>query len=142
MYVLGIDAGGTKTVCLLADETGRVLAESHAGGANLQASGELAVEKVLHQVMEDTLSQRDGRDPAIAAQLEDPIVLAPGRVLLLLELALERRDPVERLLMGGLVDAAAAHERGRAEHRDQRFHGRNVPKPRASRKFGAPCRPM
>ena len=40
MYVLGIDAGGTKTVCLLSDDTGRVLAESHAGGANLQASGE------------------------------------------------------------------------------------------------------
>ena len=56
MYVLGIDAGGTKTVCLLADDDGRVLAESHAGGANLQASGELEVEKVLHQVMEETLS--------------------------------------------------------------------------------------
>jgi N-acetylglucosamine kinase-like BadF-type ATPase len=65
MYVLGIDAGGTKTVCLLADDSGRVLAESHGGGANLQASGELAVEKVLHQVMEDTLPQRDVRPDAI-----------------------------------------------------------------------------
>ncbi|HZL92665.1 MAG TPA: BadF/BadG/BcrA/BcrD ATPase family protein, partial [Vicinamibacterales bacterium] len=65
MYVLGIDAGGTKTVCLLADDSGRVLAESHGGGANLQASGELAVEKVLHQVMEDTLAQRDVRPDAI-----------------------------------------------------------------------------
>ena len=65
MYVLGIDAGGTKTVCLLADESGRVLAESHGAGANLQASGELAVEKVLHQVMEDTLAQRDVRPDAI-----------------------------------------------------------------------------
>src|SRR5262245_48680128 len=36
MYVLGIDAGGTKTVCLLADDGGRVLARSHGGGANLQ----------------------------------------------------------------------------------------------------------
>jgi len=65
MNVLGIDAGGTKTVCLLADERGHVLAESHAGGANLQASGELEVEKVLHRVMEDTLGQHDIRPDAI-----------------------------------------------------------------------------
>jgi N-acetylglucosamine kinase-like BadF-type ATPase len=65
MHVLGIDAGGTKTVCLLADDTGRVLAEAHAGGANLQASGELEVEKVLHQVMEETLGPRDIRPNAI-----------------------------------------------------------------------------
>ena len=65
MHVLGIDAGGTKTVCLLADESGRVLAESHGGGANLQASGELEVEKVLHQVMEETLGPRDIRPDAI-----------------------------------------------------------------------------
>jgi len=65
MYVLGIDAGGTKTVCLLADGDGRVLAQSHGAGANLQASGELEVEKVLHRVMEDTLGQRDVRPDAI-----------------------------------------------------------------------------
>ena len=53
MHVLGIDAGGTKTVCLLADGEGRVLSESRGGGANLQASGELQVEKVLHAVMEE-----------------------------------------------------------------------------------------
>lgn len=56
--VLGIDAGGTKTVCLLADATGRVLAESRGGGANLQAAGELEVEKVLHRVMEEALGRR------------------------------------------------------------------------------------
>ena len=65
MYVLGIDAGGTKTVCLLADETGRILAESRAGGANLQASGELEVEKVLHRVMEDAVGERDIRPDAV-----------------------------------------------------------------------------
>jgi N-acetylglucosamine kinase-like BadF-type ATPase len=58
VYVLGIDAGATKTVCHLADETGRLVAEARAGGANLQASGELEVEKVLHQVMEDTIGDR------------------------------------------------------------------------------------
>ena len=41
MLVLGIDAGGTKTVCQLADEQVNILAESRGGGANLQASGEL-----------------------------------------------------------------------------------------------------
>jgi N-acetylglucosamine kinase len=62
MHVLGIDAGGTKTVCLLADERGTVLAASRGAGANLQASGELELEKVLHQVMEEALG--DGARPA------------------------------------------------------------------------------
>jgi glucosamine kinase len=65
MYVLGIDAGGTKTVCLLADEQGTILAEGRGGGANLQAHGELEVEKVLHQVMEAALGERDVRPAAI-----------------------------------------------------------------------------
>ena len=52
MHVLGIDAGGTKTVCLLADEQGTTLGWGRGPGANLQASGELEVEKVLHDVME------------------------------------------------------------------------------------------
>ena len=58
MHVLGIDAGGTKTVCLLADETGQVLAESRGPGANLHSHGELAVEKVLHEVMDAVLGDR------------------------------------------------------------------------------------
>lgn len=51
-HVLGIDAGGTKTIGLLADETGAVRAEARAGGANLQTHGELGVEKVFHDVIE------------------------------------------------------------------------------------------
>ena len=31
MHVLGLDAGGTKTVCLLADEDGHVLAPTGPG---------------------------------------------------------------------------------------------------------------
>ena len=58
MQVLGIDAGGTKTVCYLADGDGRVLAEARGGGANLQVDGELAVEKVLHAVMDQAGSDR------------------------------------------------------------------------------------
>jgi N-acetylglucosamine kinase-like BadF-type ATPase len=61
-YVVGIDAGGTKTVGLLADESGRVLAEARGSGANLQTAGELEVEKVFDDVLEAL-----GRDHAIAA---------------------------------------------------------------------------
>ena len=55
MPVLGIDVGGTKTVCLLADNDERVIAEAREEGANLQGAGELVLEKVLHSVMEKTL---------------------------------------------------------------------------------------
>ncbi|HZB26836.1 MAG TPA: BadF/BadG/BcrA/BcrD ATPase family protein, partial [Vicinamibacterales bacterium] len=59
LYVLGLDAGGTKTICLLADGDGSVLATARRGGANLQAAGELEVEKVLHEVMEEALEGSD-----------------------------------------------------------------------------------
>jgi N-acetylglucosamine kinase-like BadF-type ATPase len=58
LHVLGIDAGGTKTVCQLADEQGTIISEARGGGANLQAVGELEVEKVLHEVMEDAIGER------------------------------------------------------------------------------------
>ena len=58
MHVLGIDAGGTKTVCLLADEHGAISAEGRGAGANLHTAGELAVEKVLHEVMEAAIGDR------------------------------------------------------------------------------------
>jgi N-acetylglucosamine kinase-like BadF-type ATPase len=58
MHVLGIDAGGTKTVCYLADESGKIVGEGRGSGANLQAHGELEVEKVLHDVIERALDDR------------------------------------------------------------------------------------
>jgi len=61
-YVVGIDAGGTKTVGMLADESGRIVAEARGAGANLQTHGELEVEKVFDGIME-TL----GRDHPITA---------------------------------------------------------------------------
>jgi N-acetylglucosamine kinase-like BadF-type ATPase len=57
MHVLGIDAGGTKTVCYLADADGHIVGEGRGGGANLQAQGELEVEKVLHAVIEQALGE-------------------------------------------------------------------------------------
>jgi N-acetylglucosamine kinase-like BadF-type ATPase len=65
MHVLGIDAGGTKTVCLLANDRGDILAETRGAGANLQVMGELGVEKILHHVMEETVGDRDVRLDAI-----------------------------------------------------------------------------
>ena len=57
-YVLGLDAGGTKTVALLADEKGSVLGEARAGGANLLTHGELEVEKTLHDLIERVAGER------------------------------------------------------------------------------------
>jgi len=65
MHVLGIDAGGTKTVCLLADERGNIVSEGRGPGANLHAAGELEVEKVFHEVMEEAIGDRDITPSAI-----------------------------------------------------------------------------
>src|ERR687898_922600 len=81
MYVLGIDAGGTKTVCYLADVDGRIIGEGRGGGANLQAHGELEVEKGLHGVIEDAIGDRAVRPTAVclAGAGDDPgVVLIAG----------------------------------------------------------------
>jgi N-acetylglucosamine kinase len=58
MHVLGIDAGGTKTVCLLADEQGAIVSEGRGAGANLHTAGESAVETVLRDTMETAIGGR------------------------------------------------------------------------------------
>jgi N-acetylglucosamine kinase-like BadF-type ATPase len=65
-YVLGIDAGGTKTRALLAEDTGRVVAGARGGGANLRTHGELQVEKVLHAVVEAAEAEGGVRADALA----------------------------------------------------------------------------
>lgn len=65
-YVLGIDAGGTKTRALLADEQARVAGGALGGGANLRTHGELEVEKVLHAVIEEACAAADSRPEAVA----------------------------------------------------------------------------
>ena len=83
MYVLGIDAGGTKTICLLADGEGRILGEARGGGANLQAAGELEVEKVLHHVMDGAIGDRDVRPVAICLGIAgvDPEHVHPSKIV-------------------------------------------------------------
>ena len=56
MHVLGIDAGGTKTVALLADGEGRIVGEGRAGAANLHTEGELTVEKILHTAIDQAMA--------------------------------------------------------------------------------------
>jgi glucosamine kinase len=56
--VLGIDAGGTKTHCLLVGDDGEVLAESRGPRANLSTAGELAVEKTLYEVIDTAVGDR------------------------------------------------------------------------------------
>ena len=65
MHVLGIDAGGTKTVCQLADDRGRVTAEARGGGANLRAAGQFEVERVFRRLVEDVLAHRGVSPQAI-----------------------------------------------------------------------------
>ena len=65
MIVLGIDAGASKTVCLLSDEAGRILGEGHATGANLQTVGPRRMESVLHGVIHQALTGRSDRLDAI-----------------------------------------------------------------------------
>ena len=56
--MLGIDAGGSKTVAWLTDATGQVVGEGRAGGANLHSAGELATEKTLFEVIREALGDR------------------------------------------------------------------------------------
>jgi N-acetylglucosamine kinase-like BadF-type ATPase len=65
MYVLGIDAGGTKTVCQLADERGNVIAEARGGGANLRAVGQFEVERVFRRLVDDVLAHHGVAPQAI-----------------------------------------------------------------------------
>jgi N-acetylglucosamine kinase-like BadF-type ATPase len=65
MRVLGIDAGGSKTVALLATADGQIVAEGRAGGANLRTHGELAVEKTLHAVIDQVLDASADQPAAV-----------------------------------------------------------------------------
>ena len=55
MEVLGIDAGGSKTVAWYTDAAGRILGEGRGGGANIHHAGELGTEKVLYEVIQEAV---------------------------------------------------------------------------------------
>lgn len=51
MYIIGIDGGGTKTVGILATETGQHLAQVQSGPANYHVVGETQTQAVLESVV-------------------------------------------------------------------------------------------
>lgn len=55
MNVLGIDAGGTKTHCVVANQQGIVIAEGFAGPSNYQIVGAMQAEKELKSAVEECL---------------------------------------------------------------------------------------
>lgn len=59
MYVLGIDAGGTKTHCVIADENENILAEGLAGASQHQLFGIRQTEKNLQLVVSAALKEAD-----------------------------------------------------------------------------------
>jgi N-acetylglucosamine kinase len=63
MQLIGLDAGGSKTVCYLADEHGNVISQARGPGAHLPSAGPHGVESILRHVIGDALS---GRQPTIA----------------------------------------------------------------------------
>lgn len=59
MYVLGIDAGGTKTHCVIADENENILAEGLAGASQHQLFGIRQTEKNMQLAVSAALKEAD-----------------------------------------------------------------------------------
>jgi N-acetylglucosamine kinase-like BadF-type ATPase len=56
-YVIGVDAGGSKTLCALADTGGRVLALGRAGPGNWQVSGIEGARQSVRACIEQALAE-------------------------------------------------------------------------------------
>ncbi|MGE5246341.1 MAG: N-acetylglucosamine kinase [Betaproteobacteria bacterium] len=67
MHVLGLDAGGTKTVCVLADGDGATIDEGRAPGANLQGQDSAGVEQALAAAIAAALGGRRVVPDAVCA---------------------------------------------------------------------------
>ncbi len=108
-FVIGIDAGGTKTVGILADETGKVISKTISGSANLVMKGELAVEKVLFDVIESL----EAPEPLAALCLGIAGVGQPGADQLIRDVLrrLGQRQPV-RVVNDALVALVAGAPAG------------------------------
>lgn len=55
--VIGVDGGGTKTVCILGDGEGRILAESRGGSSSLKSRPWEEVTRVLLTLIRDVLAR-------------------------------------------------------------------------------------
>jgi len=56
-YVIGIDGGGTKTVGLIADDSGKVIARSESGPSNYHVVGQKQMACVLKNVVDSLLKE-------------------------------------------------------------------------------------
>lgn len=56
-YVIGIDGGGTKTALKLADEQGNLALVNEGGPCNINSMGREYVQKMLKELIEDTLNK-------------------------------------------------------------------------------------
>ncbi len=57
MYVLGLDVGGTKTLCAVADEKGYIVAEGFGGCGNYQICGIEAAQIEIQRAIDDALKK-------------------------------------------------------------------------------------
>lgn len=59
-FVLGIDGGGSKTVCVILDETGRVLGRGEAGPSNYHSVGIEAADREIQSSITQAVASTDG----------------------------------------------------------------------------------
>ena len=81
-YVLGLDGGGTKLMCMLADETGRLVGTSVAGPTNSHFNLPEEIDASITQAISDVLSKHnvDKRDVSVvygAMPVEKDTALPP-----------------------------------------------------------------
>jgi N-acetylglucosamine kinase-like BadF-type ATPase len=107
MHVLGIDAGGTKTLCLLADETGRIIAEGLGPGANFHTSGDVELEHALRQVIHTAIGDRGIAPAAVCVGIAGVDRENEGRIV---RTMIQRSVPASRVVV--VSDALIALEAG------------------------------
>jgi N-acetylglucosamine kinase-like BadF-type ATPase len=110
MHVLGIDAGGTKTLCLLADETGRIIAEGLGPGANFHTSGDVELEHALRQVIHAAIGGRGIAPAAVCVGIAGVDRENEARIV---RTMIQRRVPASRVVV--VSDALIALEAGAGE---------------------------
>ena len=82
-YVLGIDGGGTKTVCLLIDSAGEVVGRGEAGPSNYQTVGldmagqsiAIAIKRAVHPEIDFSQIEAIGLGLAGVGRPEDQVVV-------------------------------------------------------------------
>ncbi len=65
-YLLGLDAGGTKTICVLADTTGHIVGIGRGGCGNFQSAGRKAAQEEIRRAIEEAIRAAQIRPEEIA----------------------------------------------------------------------------